>query len=170
MINQSLEKYKRENKFVWTDELVAKFSTSVQQFPIERAIYNFKEKHGYKEEVDKEKIKPEKILAKHAKNYNKTVEQDEKSLYFLSLNGFEAIRAMEEYAAQFQSKEELDKERLIALLKIEVQDRAYHAGKMWNEKAAQIQEDIEEAWYEYKKANNISESKEEAGEEKKDEK
>lgn len=37
------------------------------------------------------------ILAKHAKNYAKTVERDEKTLYHLSLNGFEAINAMVEF-------------------------------------------------------------------------
>jgi hypothetical protein len=51
----------------------------------------------------KEGLTPEQVLALHAKNYNKTVEQDEKSLYFLQLNGFEAINAMKAYAAQFQS-------------------------------------------------------------------
>ena len=39
----------------------------------------------------------EKILANHAKNYTKTVDRDEKSLYFLSLNGYEAINAMMEF-------------------------------------------------------------------------
>jgi hypothetical protein len=51
----------------------------------------------------KEGMTPEQVLALHAKNYNKTVEQDEKSLYFLQLNGHEAINAMKAYAAQFQS-------------------------------------------------------------------
>lgn len=42
--------------------------------------------------------KAQLILAKHAKNYNKTVEKDEKPLYNLSLNGHEAINAMIEFA------------------------------------------------------------------------
>lgn len=42
----------------------------------------------------------EEILAKHSRNYKKTIERDEKTLYDLQLNGFEAINAMDEYAEQ----------------------------------------------------------------------
>jgi len=40
----------------------------------------------------------EDVLAKHAKNYKKTVEENEKSLYHLVLNGFEAINFAKEWA------------------------------------------------------------------------
>lgn len=38
----------------------------------------------------------EKYLAKYAKNYKKTVEDNEKPLYFLQVNGSEAIRTISE--------------------------------------------------------------------------
>ena len=41
----------------------------------------------------------EDVLAKHAKNYKKTIEENDKSLYHLVLNGFEAINFAKEWAS-----------------------------------------------------------------------
>lgn len=40
----------------------------------------------------------EEFIAKHSINYKKTIEKDEKSLYHLVMNGFEARNAMIEFA------------------------------------------------------------------------
>ncbi len=41
------------------------------------------------------------------------------------------------------------------LLKKQVQDRAYQAGKMWEDSQEEINKAIDEAWEDYKKENKI---------------
>lgn len=66
----------------------------------------------------------EEILAKHAKNYKKTIDLNEKTLFHLQLNGFEAVHAMEEYADQFKDERQKDVSWLKEL--IDIRNKLYN--------------------------------------------
>lgn len=66
----------------------------------------------------------EEILVKYSKNYKKTVERDEKTLYHLQINGYEAMLMMSEYASQEVEKERERAKEEIDSLKVFIKEVA----------------------------------------------